>query len=136
MLRLRMRVRAGRRYWAIRRAMEGGKEMMHPGRRTMTFDGVEYAVGSKFKVVRTGGYLIGWKHDSLGAIGWSQRLAVGEVIVCDGAGFGFGSDPGYGIEFQNDEVGRACFHPTVGGSFNYRPQPGYLEPVNEEEEAA
>lgn len=101
------------------------------GRSARTFDDVEYAPEGKFKVVGHGAWLTGlepigqmaWK-------GWRRDLVVGEVIVCTGFGAGWGSDPGYGIEFL--DPGGAMHvevHPQAGGMWAYRPAPGILEPT-------
>lgn len=98
-------------------------------RRSINLDGIDWDPGKKFRVVVEGCQLSGWQPFEQGAFsGWSRRLQVGEVIECAGYGAGFGSDPGFGVEFHDPEVGLAEFHPTIGGILNYRPEPGCLEP--------
>lgn len=95
-----------------------------------TFDGIEYAPGRKFRVIAEGATMSGWaptRH--AGAFDMTRRdLAVGEIVECRGFGPGWGSDPGYGIEFVGGEI-----RPAVGGIWSYRPQPGLLEPVDDKE---
>jgi hypothetical protein len=99
-------------------------------RAEQVLDGVTWAPDQEYRVVKEGAYLTGWKSSGTSSWGsWRRDLEVGEVIVCAGFGAGFGSDPGFGVEFRDPEVGLTEFHPWVGGAFNYRPEPGYLEPV-------
>ena len=102
-------------------------------RRSVTYDDVVYAPGSQFRVVREGARLSGWQPMGIGNAqrGWARDLHVGDVIVCAGFGPGWGSDPGFGIEFTDPERGLVEFWPVTGGVFAYRPAPGYLVPVNE-----
>jgi hypothetical protein len=110
-------------------------------RQTTTLDGVEYAPGGKFRVVKEGARLSGWTPMAPSAwSGWSQVLHVGDVIECRGFGPGFGSDPGYGVEWTSEQAreahaGSCDFWPSVGGMWSYHPAAGFLEPVDEEEEA-
>jgi hypothetical protein len=107
------------------------------GRRTVTYDNVEYAPEAQFRVVAEGARLSGWVTAGRGASqGWGQKLEVGDIITCTGLGAGMGGDPGYGVEFTSDAAKEArAFHvdfrPQVGGIWNSRPAPGYLEPVAE-----
>lgn len=102
--------------------------------------GVRYAPGAKFRVIAEGARLSGWKPYAPSAFqGWSQTLHVGDVIECTGYGAGFGSDPGYGVEWTSeqaraDHASSVDFRPQIGGAWAYRPGPGFLEPVKEEEE--
>lgn len=102
-----------------------------------TVDGVEYKVGAKFRVIRGGARLSGFKPIApYTQQGWRQDLAVGDVIECTGYGPGWGSDPGYGIGFTSEQslaehVNAVDFWPSAGGPFSFRPAPGYLESVEE-----
>jgi hypothetical protein len=107
------------------------------GRRSTTFDGIEYAPGRRFRVVKEGLRLSGWQPKPGYQQGWGQTLHVGDVVTCLGYGAGWGSDPGYGIEWTTEEAKAAhAFSldtsPSVGGAFDYRPPMGYLEPIEEE----
>lgn len=101
-------------------------------RRAVTVDGMVYEPGQSYRVIREGAYLSGWQQSTQGnyQTGWRRDLAVGDVIVCAGFGAGWGSDPGFGVEFRDPEVGLVEFQPLIGGPFNYRPEPGYLEVVD------
>lgn len=112
--------------------------MLH-SRREMTFDGVVYAPDAKFRVVREGAHLDGRVSIGMSAFqGWRQDLHVGDVVTCTGFGRGFGGDPGYGVEFTSErsqaEGAFACeITPSAGGTFDYRPAPGYLEPITDDD---
>jgi hypothetical protein len=103
-------------------------------RSTHTFDGVEYTAGRQFRVIKAGA-LSGFVPIGCGAFrGWGQKLKVGDVITCAGCGYGFGSDPGWGVGWESEQskAARAVdvdFTPSTGSVFSYRPAPGYLEPV-------
>lgn len=99
--------------------------------------------GARFRVVKEGARLRGMVSAGPGASGFADRpLAVGDTIVCRGYGPGWGSDPGYGYHWVDDELAHATFHPSppsdpsgrwTGSVFSYgQPQVGYLEPVAEE----
>lgn len=100
-------------------------------RGAVTVDGVLYEPGAKFRVVREGARITGLTESRYpGVMKDSRRyLSVGDVIECAGYGAGWGSDPGFGVEFRDPDMGLVEFHPWIGGPFNYRPEPGYLEPV-------
>jgi hypothetical protein len=106
-------------------------------RREVTYDGVSFAPGARFRVVGAGAYLDGLQPfgSHAGAwSGWKQELHVGDIITCTGFGPGFGSDPGYGVEFTTekakaDNAIHCDFRPMTGGMWNYHPFPGYLIPV-------
>lgn len=107
---------------------------MYGRRQTRELDGTTYAPGARFRVIKAGARLHGWTPVRGGANGWSQELAVGDVITCTGFGPGMGSDPGHGVEFTSDAVtADGAFHvdffPQVGGIWAYRPAPGYLEAI-------
>lgn len=111
---------------------------MRVERRASIFDEVEYAPGRLFRVIRPGMKLDGMKaHPSGGCVGWSQDLTPGDVIECTGFGAGWGSDPGYGVEWTSGAARAAgAFHldliPLAGGLWNYHPQVGSVVPVEEE----
>jgi len=95
--------------------------------------GVEYAVGALFRVTQEGAKLSGWTPRQGYHQGWGQDLHVGDVIECTGFGPGWGSDPGYGVEWTSPEAkavhaSAVMFRPYVGGAWAYRPAPGYLVP--------
>jgi hypothetical protein len=95
-----------------------------------------WPAGAQFRVVQEGAYLSGWKrHPNIsGAFrGWQQDLRIGDVINCLGVGAGFGSDPGYGVHWHVPGVNSVEFNPSTGSAFSYEPAPGYLVPVDEEE---
>lgn len=96
--------------------------------------GVVYAPGAKFKVVSEGVYVSGMKPDHRWSNTWGgyrEDLPVGTVIECNGFGPGWGSDPGYGIEWKIEGVDHVEVRPAIGGVWAYRPAPGLLEPVEE-----
>ena len=107
-------------------------------RSAATFDGVDYAPGRRFRVVREGLRLDGWvasRHPGA-SDGWTQELHPGDILTCTGYGPGSGGDPGYGVEFTSEQSEAAgAFHcdiwPMHGDVFSYRPPPGFLEPVTE-----
>jgi hypothetical protein len=104
-------------------------------RTATTIDGVEYAPGTKFRVTKEGARLSGYAPYGLGAsISWRQDLHVGDVVTCTGFGPGWGSDPGYGVEFTTEQSEAAgASHcdvwPGAGGLWNFHPAPSYLEPL-------
>jgi hypothetical protein len=109
---------------------------MRGERRAVTYDGVRYEPGGKFRVATEDATLDGMKCAGPYAWdGWRQRLRPGDVLTCTGYGAGWGSDPGYGVEFTTPESEAAgafhCdVHPGVVVPFGYRPRPGVLEPVS------
>lgn len=107
--------------------------MLNRPRVAQTFDGTRYAPGARFRVLAPC-RLSGFTPARGGADGWSQTLAPGDVITCTGFGAGWGSDPGFGVEFTSDAALAArAYHcdlsPSVGGVWGYRPRPGLLEPL-------
>lgn len=111
--------------------------MAYPNRtrRAQALDGVEYAPGKKFRVIRDGAYLTGMKPAGPSALtGWRQDLSVGDVIECTGFGAGWGSDPGFGVEWTSDRAKAEHasgieFKPSGGHwCWSYHPADGYLEP--------
>lgn len=106
-------------------------------RTARTIDGVEYAPGARFEVLAPC-RLLGWGPVMNSASrGWSQELAAGDVIECTGFGAGWGSDPGFGVEWTTersraDGAGYLELHPSVGGAFSYHPAPGLLRRIEEE----
>jgi hypothetical protein len=111
---------------------------MRQNRSTRTFSGVEYAPDRQFRVVAKGLSLIGLvPSQHAGAYdGWSQPLEPGDMLICTGYGPGFGSDPGCGVEFRSAESDAAnalhcSIRPTAGGMFDYRPDAGALEPIEQ-----
>lgn len=108
--------------------------MNRTGWKARTFDGIEYAPGGRFRVIREGARLTWWNSDGTGD---DRELKVGEVIQCAGYGPGWGSDPGYGIHFYNPARVEPCeFRPSTFSPVSSRPLPGYLEPVTDEEDEA
>jgi len=107
----------------------------------VTYDGTLFSVGRQFRVVGVGAYLTGMAplRDMPGVWeGWRQNLQVGDIIICTGFGAGFGSDPGYGVEWttekaRHDGAFNLEFRPTTGGMWSYHPFPGYLVPVPDRE---
>jgi len=102
-------------------------------RNAHTIEGVTYAPGARFRVVKEGARLSGWVPIRGGSRGWRQDLHVGDVIECTGFGRGMGSDPGYGVEFVSEESKAAgAFHvdffPAAGGIWSYHPAEGFIEP--------
>jgi hypothetical protein len=103
-------------------------------RTARTYDGIEYAPGRQFRVIAEGLRLYGVIPDGPSAWrSWAQDLRPGDIVTCTGYGPGFGSDPGYGVEFTTSEseqahAGACEIRPSVGGIFGYRPAPGALEP--------
>lgn len=108
-------------------------------RSARAFDGIEYAPGRKFRVVQEGLKLSGLgPYSNGGHVGWKQELHVGDVIECTGFGPGWGSDPGFGVEWTSEAARTAravhCdIYPSVGGIWAYRPPAGSVEPIKEEE---
>jgi hypothetical protein len=103
-------------------------------RRATTLDGVEYAPNAKFRVVKAGCSLHGMVPIRGGMQGWRVNLEVGDVIECTGFGAGWGSDPGYGVEWTSEQcravtASHVEFSHQIGGIWSYRPQPGWLEPL-------
>lgn len=108
-------------------------------RTVVSYDGVMFAPGGRFRVVRTGARLVGWQSMHGGFRGWVQELEVGDEIVCTGYGPGMGSDPGYGVEFTSeksmaDRASKCEFWPTVGGTWAYHPDVSFIETVEQESE--
>jgi hypothetical protein len=107
-------------------------------RRAAIYDGVTYAPGARFRVVREGATLDGWVAELAGGCrGWRQRLRPGDLLTCTGDGPGLGADPGHGVEFTSAQSEAAgAFHcevrPMTGGAFTSRPAPGLLEPAGAE----
>lgn len=103
-------------------------------RTSVTFDGIQYAPGKQFRVIAEGLTLSGMTPMPGGARGWSQKLEPGDILTCTGYGAGWGSDPGYGVEFTSEqsEAARAfcCdVFPHDGGLWDYRPPAGSVVPV-------
>jgi hypothetical protein len=113
---------------------------MRTGRTTVTYDGVAYAPGRRFRVAREGLRLSGMVPSGPSAwSGWAQELHPGDIVTCTGYGPGWGSDPGYGVEFATEQsrsahAGGCEIRPSVGGVFAYRPPPGALVPVRSEDD--
>ena len=112
--------------------------MTSSARRAVTYDGVAFAPGRRFRVISEGVTLDGMVAEQGGYSGWRQQLRPGDLLTCAGYGPGFGADPGYGVEFTSpaSEAARACccqVRPMAGGVFSYRPAPGLLEPADAEE---
>ena len=107
-------------------------------RSTVAYDGVIFAPGATFRVVRDGLSLSGMVYAGRSAWGgWKQDLHVGDTLTCTGFGRGWGGDPGYGVEFTTEASQTAgathCdAHPAAGGVWSYHPAPGYLEPMPDE----
>jgi hypothetical protein len=107
---------------------------MNP-RSERVFDGLRYTPGARFRIVRNGAVLRGMTLVGRGRFrGWSQPLHVGDVLHCTGFGPGWGSDPGYGVEFTSERsVADGAVHcdvsPHVGGAWSYRPDPSFVEAV-------
>ena len=98
---------------------------------TREYGGVVWAPGKKFRVIKEGGRLSGWTPKPGYQQGWTRELHVGDVIVCEGTRWGWGSDPGYGVGFIEEGVNCPEFWPSEGGAFGYHPAPGYLEEVQD-----
>ena len=105
-------------------------------RTARTLDGIEYAPGAQFRVIKEGTRLIGMvpiaPHTQQG---WGQALKSGDIVTCTGFGPGWGSDPGYGVEFTTPEsitahAGSCQLIPSTGGMWAERPAPGILEPAS------
>lgn len=111
---------------------------MYEPRRAVTYEGIEYAPGRKYRVRVTGAWLDGMITAGPSAWqGWRQDLQPGDILTCTGYGPGFGSDPGFGVEFTSeqseiDEAFHCEVRPMAGGIWNYHPAPGVVEPVPEE----
>jgi hypothetical protein len=103
-------------------------------RRAITLDGVTYAPGAAFRVTARA-RLSGLKSEGRSSWGgWSQDLRPGDIVLCTGHGPGWGSDPGYGVEFSTpqslaDGASYCEITPSAGTIWNSRPHPGLLEPV-------
>lgn len=92
----------------------------------------DYPAGKKFRVVKDGARLHGWKRSGpYSHTGTQIDLKVGDVIESKGYSAGMGSDPGYGVHFKGDAA-YLQFTPSQGGIFAYHPADGYLEPVEDE----
>jgi hypothetical protein len=110
---------------------------MTGNRRTVTYDGVEYRPGRRFRVVAEAtldGLVHSPDHRSAWD-GWRQQLKPGDILTCTGFGAGWDSDPGFGVEFtsaQSEEAGAVhCdVNPMICVPFGYRPRPGILEPAD------
>jgi hypothetical protein len=105
-------------------------------RRAVLFDGVEFVPGKRFRVVREGCSLHGMVPKDGYRQGWKQALHVGDIIECTGYGRGWGSDPGYGVEWCSEKSKAAHaqnvdFYPEIGIPFLCHPRPGFIEPVTE-----
>lgn len=104
-------------------------------RNAITIDGTEYAPGKRFRVISSGAVLSGMVSDARWANaygGWQQKLEPGDIVTCTGFGPGFGSDPGYGVEFETRQSLEAramnCdISPSAGGIWQYHPASGLLE---------
>lgn len=99
-------------------------------RTAQVYDGTPYVPGALYEVQQAC-RLSGWVPARGGHNGWAQRLTPGDVVECRGYGPGFGSDPGYGIEWVSEQSravhASACdIWPQVGGAFAYRPRPGLV----------
>lgn len=91
-----------------------------------------YAAGKRFRVVREGATLNGMVQTGTVIRAWSRPLVVGEVIVSRGPGYGWGSDPGFGVHWETDEPDVEHAYVTPSGSpmfFIYYPADGFLEEV-------
>lgn len=104
-------------------------------RRAVTYDGVTYAPGARFRVIREGVILEGMVPERGGYAGWQQHLQPGDVVTCTGY------SPGWGVEFTSAESATArarnCeIRPPAGGAFEYHPAAGLLAPADDVEEAA
>lgn len=94
-----------------------------------------YPPGSRWRVLKPGLRLSGWRPTGPGTFqGVGRELHPGDVIECDGFGPGWGSDPGYGINWRDPEYGKCDLWPAQGSAFSYHPPDGYLERVDGEEE--
>ena len=107
------------------------------GRRAVTYDGVTYVPGSRYRVIGGRATLDGWIPELGGSRGWRQQLRPGDLLTCTGNGPGFGGDAGYCVEFTSPESEAAgafdCeVQPTAGGVFSSRPAAGLLEPADAE----
>jgi len=107
-------------------------------RSTASYDGITYAPGTRFRVVREGLTLHGLTAEASAYRGWSQKLSPGDVLTCTGYGPGWGGDPGYGIEFTTSEsIAAGAINcdvmPSVGGRYAFRPPAGSVEPEEKEE---
>jgi hypothetical protein len=102
-------------------------------RKDRTYDGLTYDAGKRFRVTKSGARLTGFILRRDGANqGWTQELSPGDEIECLGFGPGFGSDPGYGINWTSERAKAERAHsltvsPSEGGIWSYRPVAGYLE---------
>lgn len=102
-------------------------------RTTVTYDGMEFAPGAQFIVIKPcllhGMTTTGpsaWSY-------WSQDLAPGDVVTCLGHGMGWGSDPGFGVEFTSPESEAASaahceISPSAGTQWSLHPVAGLLVP--------
>lgn len=89
-----------------------------------------YDPGKKFRVLKPGCRLTGWCPIRGGHQGWGRPLAVGEIIECDGARNGFGSDPIREVHWKDPAAVAAgarsvTLHPSDWGV----PPEGCLEEV-------
>lgn len=99
-------------------------------RSVRVFDGIPYVPGALYEV-RSPCRLSGWTPVQGGHQGWGLRLEPGHLLTCRGYGPGWGSDPGFGIEWTCEEAravhASACeLSPSVGGAFAYRPAIGLV----------
>lgn len=108
---------------------------MSSTRTAVTYDGVKYEPGTRFRVISEGGRLVGMRAVApFSWQGWRQNLAVGDIIMCNGFGPGFGMDPGYGVEFTSEKslaehVVHVMFEPNAGTMWDGHPRAGFLEPL-------
>jgi hypothetical protein len=100
-------------------------------RATRTYDGFEYRPGARFRVLKEGCWLSGMVAKQGYHVGERLDLRVGDVIVCEGFGAGWGSDPGFGVHWTVKGMSFVMFYPSVGGAFGFRPDPECIDTVDE-----
>jgi len=92
-----------------------------------------YAKGGRYRIIKDGARLWGWKPITGGWQGWGRAVPVGEVLTCKGWRPGMGSDPGPDIVQWEDPVGTFVeFHPSAGKGWFTRPDDSYLELVTDQ----